>query len=208
MCSIVGSFDKMKLKELIELNSYRGNHSYSLSEYDISSNKLEIIDRDFGEFNYGLLDKLTPKNYYIAHTQAPTTSIKNKDSIHPSQYLESYLWHNGIIKEDYINTMQEKLFNKNNWDTALLNEFVYYGNDLGDVDGTFSCLGYYDKELILFRNEISPMFIDNNFNISSTKFQNSYPTIPNQISLMNFKTMELNPLKIFKTKENPYYFYE
>ena len=206
MCAIVGSFDKNKLRELISLNLYRGNHSYSLSEYNPIDGGLDVIVRDFGKFNFDLIDELNEGNYFIAHTQAPTTDSKNKDCIHPSHYQESYLWHNGIIKEDYIKIMQEKLSSKNDWDTLLLNEWVRNENDLSDIDGTFSCLGYFNRDLFIFRNEISPMFIDKDFNISSTKFENSNPTSPNKILGINFITMELLPIKTFTTKENPYYF--
>ena len=46
MCGIVGSFSKTKLKELIELNSYRGNHSYSLSEYDVKLILHAVAERE------------------------------------------------------------------------------------------------------------------------------------------------------------------
>jgi len=207
MCAIVGSFDRDKLKELIELNSYRGNHSYSLSEYDITTNNITIVDKDFGEFNYGLIDNLTEGNYYIAHTQAPTTSAKNKECIHPSQFLNSYLWHNGIIKEDCIRMMNKELGTNEDWDTKLLHVWENsYGKKLDDIDGTFSCLMTHGTQVTLFRNEISPMFIDDELNISSTKFQNSYPTPPGEMLLINFKNKKLTKCFEFKTKENPYYF--
>lgn len=207
MCAIVGSFDKDKLKKLIELNSYRGNHSYSLSEYDIISGNLFTVAKDMGEFDFNLLDVLTPERYYIAHTQAPTTDSKSIDSIHPSYFDKMSLWHNGIIKEDCIKMMQDKLRKpKETWDTALLNEWVYFNHDLSEIDGTFSCLRHSGPSLYLLRNEISPMFIDDEFTISSTKFTGSKPTTPGEVLWMDFNTMELKNCKSFTTKENPYYF--
>ena len=208
MCAIIGSFNKDKLRELIELNSYRGNHSYSLSEYNPIMGNLKIIERNLGEFKFNLLSKLSKDLYYIAHIQAPTTEDKNFGNIHPHKHLNSLLWHNGIIKEDFIKIMQDKLdiSIQEKWDTALLNKWIYYNHSLSEVDGTFSCLKYDGVNLYLFRNQISPLFIDEYWNISSTKFDNSQSTKPNKVLLMDFKNKKLKGLKNFKTKNNPYFF--
>ena len=206
MCAIVGSFSKTKLKELIELNSYRGNHSYSLSEYDTTNGEINVLVKSLGEFNYSLIDKLSPAKYYIAHTQAPTTKEQSSENVHPFKFNNSMLWHNGIIKEDCILEMQGKLETKQGWDTALLSEWVFYSRDLSEVDGTFSCVKHIYNNLYLFRNEISPMFMDNKWNISSTKFKNSSPTPPNEILYMDFDSRELKSVRTFTTKENPYFF--
>lgn len=206
MCAIVGSFSKTKLKELIELNSYRGNHSYSLSEYDVKTGEARVLARELGEFNFNLINELTPSRYYIAHTQAPTTGEQSIENIHPFKFNNSLLWHNGIIKEDCILEMQDKLETKQGWDTALLSEWVFYSRDLSEVDGTFSCVKYIYNNLYLFRNEISPMFIDGEWNISSTKFENSTSTPPNEVLYMDFDSKELKSVRSFTTKENPYFF--
>ena len=52
MCAIVGSFNRDKFEELIELNTYRGNHSYSFAEYDIKNRKFNNLVRDFGYFDF------------------------------------------------------------------------------------------------------------------------------------------------------------
>lgn len=224
MCAIVGSFSKDKLKELIELNSYRGNHSYSLTEYDPIKKEIGQVYRDFGEVNYSLLDSLDEGMYYIAHTQAPTTQAKGHNNIHPSvlnyHWLgilggQSLLWHNGIIKENCIKEMQSKLNTTEKWDTKLLHEWRRRGYSLNEIDGTFSCLFYYEKsnedltfsgDLYLFRNEISPMFMDNNMNLSSTKFIGSYSTLPNKVLKLDFENQGYEVIEEFETKENPYYF--
>lgn len=213
MCAIVGSFDLNKLKELIELNTYRGNHSYSLTEYDPFSREIKIVKRGLGEFDFSLFDELHEDHYYIAHTQAPTTDAKTIDSVHPSRYDFTLLWHNGIIKDYFVKEMQQKLHSNKVWDTELLNRWVYFNHPLDEVDGTFSCLRY-SSGLILFRNEISPMFIDNDFNISSTKFEGSRPTPAGEMLYMNLEKSErfgtpveqLVSIGEFKTKENPYFF--
>ena len=213
MCAIVGSFDKEKLKELIKLNTYRGNHSYSLCEYNPQTREITILEKGLGDFNYSKVSELEDGMYYIAHTQAPTTDAKSTQSIHPSQYDFAYLWHNGIIKDYFVKEMQNKLVTNEAWDTELLNRWVYFNHLLDEVDGTFSCLRY-SNGLTLFRNEISPMFIDDNFNISSTKFESSRPTPAGEILYMNLEkskkfgdTVEqLVSIGSFKTKENPYFF--
>lgn len=206
MCAIVGSFDKTKLKELIELNSYRGNHSYSLSEYDVKTGETRVLAQKLGKFDFNLINRLTPSRYYIAHTQAPTTGEQSTDNVHPSKFHNSLLWHNGIIKEDCIREMQTSLKTEQKWDTALLSEWVFYSRDLSEVDGTFSCIKYIYNNLYLFRNEISPMFMDKKWNISSTRFDNSVSTPPNEVLYMDFENMELKNVRNFTTKENPYYF--
>ena len=76
---------------------------------------------------------------------------------------------------------------------------------LDDIDGTFSCVYYGPGTLQLFRNEISPMFIDKDHNISSTKFEGSTPLEPNII--WEFRPgVSLNKISSFKTVENPYFF--
>ena len=58
--------------------------------------------------------------------------------------------------------------------------------------------------LQLFRNEISPLFIDKDYNISSTKFDNSSPLKANII--WNFIPGEcIIEDGTFNTAENPYY---
>lgn len=207
MCAIVGSFDKDKLLELVALNSYRGQHSYSISEYNAIERKLRLLCKEFGEFNLDGVE-LTKGCYYIAHTQAPTTEAKAHDNIHPSiEADECMLWHNGIIKADCIEWLQEEVKMPNEkWDTKLLHEYLRYGKNLSEINGTFSCLWYNLGQLYLFRNEISPMFIDGQMNISSTKFEYSYPTPANKLLVIDFENHLLDEIYSFNTKENPYFF--
>ena len=206
MCAIVGSFDRDKFEELIELNTYRGNHSFSLAEYDINNAKINLIEQSFGYFDYSLLDNITTGNYIIGHVQAPTTDSKDKESIHPSIIDNTYLWHNGIIKENCIEEIQTVLSSKIKWDTKLLHKYILEDKNLSNIDGTFSCLYSNGSGLYLFRNEISPMFIDNKFNISSTKFEESTSTHANNLFIIDFHNFELITKKEFLTKENPYFF--
>ena len=217
MCAIVGSKNVNTIKKLIELNSYRGSHSFSFSLFNLYTGHLHVIERRLGSIN---LDNINiPHNSYgIVHVQAPTTDARDTNSIHPAMPLEgnvskefpSYaLWHNGIIKQDTINNYSEQY--NTGWDTLImLNEVSKGWDTLNNFDGTFSCLLYdgRDYSLKLFRNEISPMFIDSEMNISSTRFEGSVETTPNVVWKMNLYDNELIDVGSFDTVENPYFFGE
>lgn len=204
MCSIVGSFDRQTIVDLCELNAYRGQYSHSVSYYDTINNKFTSISRDFGPVNYNGID--IPDNHYcVVHMQAPTTDAKDTQNIHPAQIGNQLLWHNGIIKFKEVEKLKENYALNSDWDTYIL---LYHmiENGIPELDGTFSCLFYDDYRMYLFRNEISPMFYDDEMNISSTKFNNSSPTEPNQIILFEPHLKIVQPILSFKTIENPYYF--
>lgn len=216
MCAIIGTKDFTTLLGMIDLNSYRGSHSHSISFYNIETGNLELLKRDFGMPD--LYGWIIPENTYcVAHIQAPTTNEKTIESIHPAvggntkNFIPDHaLWHNGILKEDTIKEFSSKY--KTTWDTKqILNIIIDEWNDIKSfdhLDGTFSCV-YYRKEtgcLYTFRNEISPLFIDDNMNISSTKFEGSRETEPNQIWQLNLKDNTMTSIGTFTTVENPYFF--
>ena len=66
MCAIVGSFDTDTLKMLIDLNSYRGQHSHSFSLFNPIDNIFTVLERELGpvrERNISI-----PKGWYgIVH---------------------------------------------------------------------------------------------------------------------------------------------
>jgi glutamine phosphoribosylpyrophosphate amidotransferase len=208
MCAIVGSFNKDKLIELIELNSYRGSHSFSFSTYDKYTNVLNIHAKYYGTIPYDIIE-IFKDEYGIVHIQAPTTDATSTDNIHPSRIRkhQSYLWHNGIIKAEYVKKLQERFGNDTEWDTELLHRSIDDNIDnLNDVDGSFSCLWYHGSKLLLFRNDISPMFIDNEMNISSTKFPGSYTTESNQVIHLDLANNTTYNVRSFNTVNNPYFF--
>lgn len=205
MCAIVGSFDKETLLKLIKLNSYRGSHSYSFSTI-APDGKLTVHVKNFGNINP---DDITiePGHYAIVHVQAPTTEARSTSNIHPAQEQQSALWHNGIIKAIHVKKMQATFGNDTDWDTQLLLRAVsLFAGNLNDVDGSFSCLMVSNNQPYLFRNEISPMFYDKDMNISSTKFDSSNATPPNQVLHMDLTNHTLYNIFDFKTVENPYFF--
>ena len=200
MCAITGSLYKEKLKELYTLNAYRGELNYSLATFTPYNGKIEFqtLFQDSGKMPNTLIDGIpcNEGDFIIAHSQAPTTSSNN---IHPAVYGEALLWHNGIIKQNKLSP--------GTWDTQwLLEQITDYGwSSLSRVDGTFACIMYMSGNLYVFRNEISPLFIDDYFNISSTKYQGSVSLTPNQVFKLNFETKYLDTVAYFATKENPYY---
>lgn len=203
MCAIIGSFDKNKLKELHKLNAYRGELSYSITSLKDMGNRyqVQLLVQDKDKMPENLIDDLPVRegNFIVAHTQAPTTSSTN---IHPAIYSNYLLWHNGIIKQKEIN--------EGEWDTEwLLQRISDYGwSVLSRIDGTFACVLYDGTGLYIFRNEISPMFIDDELNFSSTRFDGSRSLEPNNVFRVNLESKSLISVAQFSTMENPYYFAE
>ena len=220
MCAIFGSSDKEKFLELADLNQYRGKYSHSTSMFVVSRytaynyNNEAHVKHILTYQNEGLFtDKVTGftednpqhfKTYYLGHVQAPTTE---NTKTHPSNINSDLLWHNGIIKDYQVQEWRND-YGKLDWDTELLHRHLLLGNELDDVDGTFSCARYEDRNhaLTLFRNEISPLYFDEDLNLSSTEFENSEETEAGVLYLMDLQRSELQPMKRFETKENPYYF--
>jgi hypothetical protein len=200
MCALTGSFSKFKLEELYRLNAYRGELSYSLSAFNFEKRKirLDTIMQDSDKMPKGLISDLAEGDnmYYIAHSQAPTTSTNN---IHPAVYGDAMLWHNGIIKQ--------KTIPDNTWDTLwLLEQIMYYGwSSLSRIDGTFACILYNGGELFVFRNDISPLFYDKDLNFSSTKFEGGMSLEPNKVFRVDLTNKQLSVVAFFETHENPYF---
>jgi hypothetical protein len=216
MCAITGSFSREKTSELIALNSYRGGHSSSISALRFDKNPRMWYNRRLGEINHSYLTT-APGDFWITHQQAPTTTERKMDSVHPAafeqrynqnQFGEQLLWHNGIVKEECIKDLQYYYNLDYKWDTKLiLYSIMKDGYEaLNKIDGSFSCLYYDGVDLFLFRNEISPMFIDDELTFSSTKFEGSRETEPNKVWRLNLIERILEDVATFKTIENPYYF--
>jgi len=215
MCAIIGSKRIDTLKKLVELNSYRGSHSYSFSLYNITTGILTVEVKKLGTIDLSR-HTIPPNNYGIVHVQAPTTEVRTEQAVHPAIIKDKFetwplkaLWHNGIIKAEVVKENAAKY--NTSWDTMQILESIRTSFDnLNEFDGTFSCL-YYDRDdlsLNIFRNEISPMFIDNELNLSSTKFEGSRETAPNTVMKMDFSRNSLSVKAKFDTVENPYYFGE
>lgn len=216
MCSIIISNDPLEVRELVILNKMRGTHSWSLSH--IKNNHVPItMDKGFGELDLSRIPKKLAEvgSYVIIHQQAPTTSEKDFNAIHPSHGRFSYLWHNGILKDKTIRDLQVKnIAPEILWDTRLMHIALEdEGNDvLNEIDGAFACvmLNVMDRECIIFRNAIAPFYTDG-ASISSTKFHNSTPIPHDMVYSLDYNKngkLDLTPLDPFTTVNNPYYFGE
>lgn len=201
MCSIVGSFKKDTLVNLCRMNEHRGQHSHSISYFNIVSGEISV-QRGMGPVNYdSIIEK--PLMYIIVHMQAPTSETTN---VHPAHHQGRFLWHNGILKQSYITTLQNQLDEVCKWDTFLMLKAIVEDKDkINDFDGSLSCLLYDNEKLYLFRNEIAPMFYDAKLNISSVHFKDSNPTPPNQLHHVDFNFSTLFAVKSFLTRFNPYF---
>ena len=197
MCAIIGSFNKNKMISLFELNAYRGELSNSISSFN-NDGVVQNLNQYFGKFNEEHLNEHSEDMFYIGHSQAPTTNTNN---IHPANIDNSLLWHNGIIKQ--------KDLTENVWDTEwLLKKILQQGwSILSEIDGSFACVLYKENKLYIFRNEISPLFIDEDLNISSTKFEGSDSIESNTVFELNLYSKSITNIETFTTKENPYFFW-
>ena len=222
MCAIFGSFDKEKFEELATANQYRGDYSWSVTQFVTGAFKhyrdgetvfSSRMRKSLGEFPsitwdrdyFKEYDSTLYKTYWLGHVQAPTTQSKD---MHPSCIRQDMLWHNGIIKEYQIKEWQDG-YGGLSWDTELLHRHILLGGYLDDVDGTFSCARYDGEQVTLFRNEISPLFYDGDLNISSVQFNESWWETEAGVNYkMDFHNKVLEPLNRFETKENPYWFGE
>ena len=210
MCSIVGSYDFNKLYELIKLNQYRGSFSYSFSVLNIETGEIESTIKEFGKFNIDIYHEVYNKyHYYIAHVQAPTGGlIKDTNRIHPSVKKDSYLWHNGILKEDYIKEVQNRYnLQDGQWDTGLLHNVILDDSfgALNNVDGSFGCLFNINSKTYLFTSDIIQLFVDDELNISSVKFEGSVKIKPNMVYEIDFNNFNIEELLAFRSKSSPYF---
>jgi len=146
MCSIMVT--RNKIKELVEINQFRGNFSWSV--YDMGTNK---VQKGFGTFP---INNNFSDNWKIMHVQAPTGGLKQEENrIHPTEIDSTKLWHNGIITPRGVRYMQQKLNTNEDFDTLLLHKMINkYGFDcLSDIEGGFACLYLKDNNVYIFRTQ-------------------------------------------------------
>lgn len=202
MCGIFASADKDMLLKLAALNQYRGSHSFSA--YNLGTRELV---REFGEFD---ASKLTFGEYFICHVQAPTTAERGLDAVHPAQSAGgALLWHNGIIKDFEVKRLQQAHNTDIAWDTRLV-LFELMANNwtkrLSTINGSFACVLVEGSNMYVFRNEISPLFYDDDMNFSSVKFEGSRMLDPNIMYKVSTALKRMSAVVKFTTFENPYFF--
>lgn len=215
MCGIFCSKSKDKFIELSHLNSYRGNHSFSICGFSDEGPfkiKHDFTRTQLGKFDFGVVPP-NASDYYVGHVQAPTTQSRSIDNVHPAVYGDDMLWHNGIIKHSDVKRLQQKHNTSETWDTMLLLREIHDNScrGLSDVDGGFACILYKhsDNLLYTFTNSICSLFVDNDLNISSVKFDGSYILEPEVIHAIDLDSNSITSLDVkFKTKNSPYFFFE
>lgn len=204
MCGMFFTLNKEYIPRLQELNARRGGVNESLTETHL----------------YYFDDKA-----YIGHYQAPTSTVSRS---HPHKYEhrnhggldESRMWHNGILKESQIKSLQEKFNTDEEWDTALLHQYIIRKYDLSEIDGSFAVMIEYEycdqKYLYFARNELVPLFMNREkFILSSVKVPElgvtelieagKWHMFVDQESVDIFENyVENNMLNPFTTKNNPY----
>lgn len=212
MCSISGSQKLETVKELAALNAYRGQLSHSITVFTLDFSAILYEYKAVGVLN--IEDHILPDGYILIHQQAPTTENDGR-YIHPAQVGNNRLWHNGIIKAKCIQELNKEYTTNIEWDTQLLLTALQRESwlALNKFDGTFACVYWNGSNLFLFRNQISPLFVSDNGDISSTRLNGFYSLPPDQISnlICKFETPAQNCILTyniaqFKTYDNPYYF--
>lgn len=219
MCGIFASFSKERLAKLAELNSYRGSKAFSISHYDPSGMGVVDVYRSEGTFNVDVAVEgsgrvILDEFFKICHVQAPTSGADASASIHPAQSMVEArtLWHNGIIKASDVERLQAKWETNQKWDTKLLMQELedegYTSDNLSEINGSFACVYVRDDKLFVFRNEISPLFFNDDMDFSSVKFPGSMSVPPNIVFRVDLLSQPpaLTQVNYFTTKETPYYF--
>lgn len=216
MCSIIGSREIERFKDLIELNQYRGSFSYSFAILDLEYMEVVHLVQEFGEFDLNILETIPRKDsfYYIGHVQAPTGGLlKDPERIHPSiirsedKLNTSYLWHNGILKPKCIDEWNNKLDMDEKWDTSLLHHFIHAQGlvELSEIDGSFGCVLIGKQVMDVFTTDTINLYIDKYLNLSSVQFDNSKRLAPNHIWRLNSYKFRFEIDGNFKSKSSPYY---
>ena len=206
MCSILGSFEKEKIRELVDVNKHRGNFSYSITAWDIEENLIVEQYKDFGDFDHKKLDKIIDRDdiYYLCHVQAPTGGMmEDITRVHPVRIDTSYLFHNGILQRRTIKKLQKKYSEANDFDSyLLLKSLIEEGFEgLSDIEGLFTCAYIRQNALHLFRTKHGKLYADANLSISSEKFPDSFMINYDTIYRMNLKDKVLDIIDEFETKK-------
>lgn len=198
MCSIIASYSKNKLEELVDLNQFRGNFSFSYLEFE--NDKLNQPTKKFGPYDKNIINDNF--NYKISHLQAPTGGlIQDINRIHPTTINNSKLYHNGIITPRGIKFLQNKLNSDETFDTWLLHKAIeVFGFEiLSEIEGLFSCLYIKDDKIFIFRTKHGKLYIDEEMSISSERFENSKCINHDTVYELDLINKKVNIINKFKT---------
>jgi glucosamine 6-phosphate synthetase-like amidotransferase/phosphosugar isomerase protein len=133
MCGIFGSTDSERFKTLYELNKDRGSFAYG-GMY-IHGEEMSYVQRHEGD---SLQLKDTDRQYYMGHTQAPTSAQRDFDpeTSHPFQYNTWYVAHNGVLSNSKV-LAEEYGVDPNPVDSAVIPAMMWYYHDDNRDDGLF-----------------------------------------------------------------------
>jgi glutamine phosphoribosylpyrophosphate amidotransferase len=194
MCSLIGSFSAEKFKELIDINQFRGTFSYSYFNTNTAK-----IQKDFGAYNYSIVEF---DGFKIGHVQAPTGGlIKDTNRIHPTEIHSSLLWHNGIITSRGIKFLQELTNSTETFDTLLLHKAIHQEGFkiLSKIEGLFTCVFYFENNYYVFRSKHGKLYVDDDLNFSSEKFENSKCINFDTVYMLDFNEKKLIICDSFET---------
>ena len=201
MCSIIGSFSKQKIIDLITLNQHRGDFAYSITYFDILTHQVIEQKKEFGLFDIKKIKDYSSSIYYICHLQLPTNGLsKNIDRIHPTKEDNSFLFHNGILKPSAIKYIQHKFKTDISFDTQLLHKLLPDWAELNYLEGLFACLYIQQKNINIFRTKHAKLYIDNELTISSERFNDSKCINYDTIYSLNLKNRDIKIVNHFQTK--------
>jgi hypothetical protein len=200
MCSIFGSFSASTVNELRVRNAHRGALSNSRAQFN-ADGTLITLRRDVGAME----DVTDHSGFILCHQQAPTTA--EKSTIHPSDYKGNLLWHNGIIKQHYLDKMIAVSPCLSKWDTHQLNIVLSDQgfSGLKPIVGSFACVWYSNGNLYMFRNAISPIF-HKEATISSVPFDGSQSIEHNTVYRMDWQKKDWVVQETYDNVEVPFYF--
>jgi hypothetical protein len=211
MCGISASFNLNKLTKIIKLNNYRGSFSYSFLVYDTKENNIVALHRSFEDCRYKLINHYKKINnndyYYISHCQAPTSGLIRKfENIHPAEYQNNYLYHNGMLSEISIQALSI-INNKLSWDTNLLLRCIINSdfNDLHTIEGSYAAVLITPFNGIkIFRNSNSIIYYDNDLSLSSSQYKSMKILEVNKIFSLDFTNKKLKFWSKFNSPDNSF----
>lgn len=215
MCSIIGSFDKSLLKEIVKENAYRGQFSYSMSSIDPETYEIYTL-KEFGPLTNEIIDTNWKDGFYhLCHTQAPTMGlVQDYSRIHPASIGDIKLWHNGIIKQKWVDKAKIEFENDDEFDTRQfarhinknITEGISLSKILSSVDGSFACALVKNNEYIKIFSNDSSIIHHNGINLSSHGMSEFIKVNPYKIYNLNLKDKTFEQEEDFKCINMPFFF--
>lgn len=198
MCGLFAARNKQSLIELSKSNLYRGSRTHSVSTF---RNGHVSICRFTGAFDPTKV--ADGADFYICHVQAPTNkSAHSHPAIVNTDSGDSHIWHNGILLDRYL-----KSKGTHEWDTMHIAE-AFPEQRLSELEGSFACFHFMNGSLSVFRNDISPLFMNEEGTAySSTRTIATNISVPsNKVFNIDLRTFKITQIDEFTTMENPYFF--